>query len=104
LAPTLTQYRKKAPTTISAENIYIVWWTDKGTPNTNGEVMFRISVDRGATFGDKINLSNTATADSIDAEISAGGGNVVVTWWERNQTSDTQLRELVMIMEEPLGQ
>ena len=42
--------------------------------------MFRISTDRGATFGDKINLSNTATADAIDAEISAGGGNVVVTW------------------------
>ena len=59
-----------------------MWWTDKGTPNANGEVMFRISTDRGATFGDKINLSNTATADAIDAEISAGGGNVVVTWGE----------------------
>ncbi len=58
-----------------------MWWTDKGTPNANGEVMFRISTDRGATFGDKINLSDTATADAIDAEISAGGGNVVVTWW-----------------------
>ena len=42
----------------------------------------------GGTFGDKINLSNTTTTDSQDAEIGAEGSNVVVTWWERNQTSD----------------
>jgi hypothetical protein len=71
-----------------------VWWTDKGTPNTNGEVMFRVSTDRGATFGDKINLRNTATADSIDAEISAEGGNLVVKWWERNQTSETPVMRI----------
>ena len=47
--------------------------------------MFRISTDRGATFGDKINLSNTAAADAIDAEISAGGRNVVVTWGVGNE-------------------
>ncbi|HEY6756576.1 MAG TPA: hypothetical protein VI037_04220 [Nitrososphaera sp.] len=87
MTPTLTQYRKKASTAISGENEYIVWWTDKGTPNANGEVMFRISTDRGATFGDKINLSNTATADAIDAEISAGGGNVVVTWGGRTKSN-----------------
>ncbi len=79
----------KAPPVISGENVYVVWWTDKGTPNTNGEVMFRASTDGGATFGNKTNLSNTTTADSVDAEISAEGGSVVVTWWERNQTSDT---------------
>jgi hypothetical protein len=79
----------KAPPVISGENVYVVWWTDKGTPNTNGEVMFRASTDGGATFGNKTNLSNTTTADSVDAEISAEAGNVVVTWWERNQTSDT---------------
>ena len=71
-----------------------MWWTDKGTPNANGEVMFRISTDRDATFGDKINLSNTATADAIDAEISAGGGNVVVTWGKGNQTSDTPVMRI----------
>jgi hypothetical protein len=47
-----------------------------------------ISSDAGATFGDKVNLSNTTASDSQDAEISADGSNVVVTWWERNQTSD----------------
>jgi hypothetical protein len=84
-----TRQEPKAPPVISGENVYVVWWTDKGTPNTNGEVMFRASTDGGATFGNKTNLSNTTTADSVDAEISAEGGNVVVTWWEQNQTSDT---------------
>jgi hypothetical protein len=84
-----TRQQPKAPPVISGENVYVVWWTDKGTPNTNGEVMFRASTDGGATFGNKTNLSNTTTADSVDAEISAEGGNVVITWWERNQTSDT---------------
>jgi hypothetical protein len=78
----------KAPAVISGENVYIVWWTDRGTVNANGEVMFRASTDGGATFTDKINLSNTTNADSVDAEISAEGTDVIVTWWERNQTSD----------------
>ena len=76
----------KAPAAISGENVYIVWWTDRGTVNANGEVMFRASTDGGETFGDKINLSNTTDADSVDAEIAAEGANVIVTWWERNQT------------------
>ena len=84
-----TRQQPKAPSVISGENVYVVWWTDKGTPNTNGEVMFRASTDGGTTFGNKTNLSNTTTADSVDAEISAEAGNVVVTWWERNQTSHT---------------
>jgi hypothetical protein len=50
--------------------------------------MFRASTDGGQTFSDKINLSNTTTVDSVDAEIAAEGANVIVTWWERNQTSD----------------
>jgi hypothetical protein len=50
--------------------------------------MLRISNDAGGTFGEKLNISNTTTTDSVDAEIAADGGNVVVTWWERNQTSN----------------
>lgn len=86
--------QQKAPTVISGGNIYVVWSSDKGTPNTNGEVMFRASTDGGTTFGDKINLSNTTNADSIDAGISAEAGNIVVTWWERNQTSNTPVMRL----------
>ncbi len=75
----------RAPAVVSGDNIYIAWWTNN-TENGNEEVMFRASTDGGATFSDKINLSNTADADSIDVEIAAEGTNVIVTWWERNQT------------------
>ena len=51
--------------------------------------MFRASTDGGATFADKINLSNTTDTQSEDVEIAAEGENVMVTWWERNATSDT---------------
>jgi hypothetical protein len=77
----------KAPVTISGDNIYVTWWTNK-TTNGDGEVMFRASNDNGATFGDKINLSNNTVTNSVDAEIAAEGGNVMVTWWERNSTSN----------------
>ena len=76
----------KAPIATSGDNVYITWWSNK---TGNEEVMFRASTDNGATFGDKINLSNTTEADSDDAEIAASGNNVYVSWWERNETSDT---------------
>ena len=37
---------------------------------------------------DRINLSNITDAESVDAEIAAEGENVIVTWWERNQTAN----------------
>jgi hypothetical protein len=52
-------------------------------------VIFRASNDSGATFGDKINLSNINDTDSINAEIATEGDNVILTWWERvNATSN----------------
>ena len=82
-------FKTRAPLAISGDNMYIVWTTDKNMPNNNSEVLFRASTDNGATFGDKINLSNTTTMDSINAEIAATDGDeVIVTWWERNQTSE----------------
>jgi hypothetical protein len=77
--------KKFAPIATSSNNAYITWWSNK---TGNDEVMFRASNDNGATFGHKMNLSNTTGADSQDAEIAASGNNVYVTWWERNQTSD----------------
>src|SRR5918999_1152586 len=80
---------RKAPTVVSGDNIYIAWWTNNtAAENNNEEVMFRASNDAGATFSDKINLSNTTDADSWRVEIAAEGENVVVSWWEMNQTSD----------------
>ena len=78
----------KAPVVVSGDNIYIAWWTNK-TENGNQEVMFRASNDAGATFSNKTNLSNTTNADSTRVEIAGDGENVVVSWWETNQTSDT---------------
>ena len=50
--------------------------------------MFRVSNDVGATFVDKINLSNTTASNSQDAGISADGNNVVITWWGPQPTSN----------------
>ena len=77
----------KAPVVISGDNIYIAWWTNN-TENGNEEVMFRASNDGGATFSNKTNLSNSSDADSWSVEIAGEEENVVVSWWETNQTSD----------------
>ena len=85
-APTCTRCGF-VPVVVSGDNIYIAWWTNN-TENRNEEVMFRASTDGGATFGDKMNLSNTPDADSTRVEIAGEGDTVVVSWWETNQTSD----------------
>src|SRR5918999_3873356 len=77
----------KAPSVVSGDNIYIAWWTNN-TENGNEEVMFRASTDGGATFTDKVNLSDTTDADSWRVELHGEGDTVVVSWWETNQTSD----------------
>jgi hypothetical protein len=74
-----------APIATSGDNIYITWWTNK---TGNNEVMFRASTDNGRTFEDKINLSNSTEAESVDAQIGSSGNRVFVTWWERNQTDN----------------
>lgn len=84
---------RDAPAVVSGENVYISWWTNK-TANNNEEVMFRASTDGGATFGDKINLSNTTDADSWRVLIAGEGPNVLVSWWETNQTSDTPVAKI----------
>ncbi len=84
----------KAPAVVSGDNIYIAWWTNNTQENGNEEVMFRASNDAGQTFGDKINLSNTTDADSWRVEIAAEGADVLVTWWETNQTSDTPVARI----------
>jgi hypothetical protein len=83
----------KAPSVVTGDNIYIAWWTNN-TENGNEEVMFRASNDGGATFGDKMNLSNTPNADSWRVEVAGEGATVLVTWWETNQTSDTPVGRL----------
>lgn len=83
-----------APVVVSGDNIYVAWWTNATTENGNEEVMFRASNDAGETFSDKINLSNTPDADSWRVEIAAEGADIIVAWWETNQTSDTPVARL----------
>jgi len=85
------EFSNKAPVAISGDNIYVAWWSN----NTgNDEVMFRASADAGKTFGDKINLSNTTSSESQDAEIAADGIKVIVTWWERNQINNEPVMKI----------
>lgn len=80
---------RRAPVSISDNNVYIAWWTNDTANNNNEDVMFRASMDGGQLFGDKINLSNTTDSDSTRVEIDSDVESVVVTWWETNQTDDT---------------
>jgi hypothetical protein len=88
------EIRKMAPVVISGNNVYIVWYTNEGTVNSNYEVGFRASTDRGVTFGPITNLSNTDNSDSINAEIAAEGGNIIVSWWEKNETSNVPVAKV----------
>lgn len=67
--------------------MYIVWFTNVGTVNSNYEVDFRASTDNGQTFGPITNVSNTDNYDSVIAEISAEGDNVIISYWEQKDTS-----------------
>ncbi len=44
-------------------------------------------MDNEQTFGHITNVSNTDNYDSINAEISAEGDNVIVSYWKQNETS-----------------
>jgi hypothetical protein len=95
---------RKAPSVVSGDNIYIAWWTNN-TENGNEEVMFRASTDSGATFGDKINLSNSPDTQSRTAEIVAfGDSSVFVTWWELNENVHPHTNESVLRVSNDAGQ
>jgi hypothetical protein len=90
----LTTFDRRVPVILaSEEEIYIAWSTNN-TENGNEEVMFRASNDGGATFGDTINLSNTTDAHSWRIQMDGDGADVIVTWWETNQTSDTPVARM----------
>ena len=78
---------RQAPPLITDDNVYVAWWSNN-TANGNNEVLFRVSTDGGASFADKINLSNTTDSDSERVELDSDGENVVATWWETNQTDE----------------
>jgi hypothetical protein len=78
---------------ISGDNFYTAWSSNnigKGNTSAENDIMFRSSADRGQSFGEKINLSNSTNNDSTGVEIGAEGDNVAVLWWERNQTGTNE--------------
>lgn len=77
--------QRKVAVALSDDNIYVAWITNR---TGSGEVVFRSSNDAGGTFNDKIILSNTTNVILQDIQISAGDGNVIVTWWQTNSTSE----------------
>jgi hypothetical protein len=56
--------------------------------------LFRASTDKGQTFGDKIDLSNTTDADLTRVEIDSDADSIVVTWWETSDTSDVPVMRI----------
>jgi hypothetical protein len=71
---------------VSGDNIYIAWITNR---TGDDQVMVRSSNDAGATFNDKITLSNTTNTKLQDIQVAAGADNVVVIWRQQiNATSD----------------
>jgi hypothetical protein len=101
--PTTTLDRPKAPMAASEDgnNVYVVWWTNR---SGNWEVMFRASNDGGATFGERINLSNSPDTQSQTAEILAVGDSVFVTWWELNENVHPHTNESVLRVSNDGGQ
>jgi hypothetical protein len=93
----------KAPMAASQDgnNVYVVWWTNR---SGNWEVMFRASNDGGATFGERINLSNSPDTQSQTAEILAVGDSVFVSWWELNENVHPHTNESVLRVSNDGGQ
>lgn len=61
---------------VSGNNVYVVWEDDT---TGNDEILFRRSVDGGATFGSTINLSSDS-GDSLSVGLAVSGSNVYVVW------------------------
>jgi hypothetical protein len=66
---------------VYGNNVYAIW-----ADNTSGnrEVLFKKSVDNGASFDSIKNLSNN-TSDSLNQEIAAFGNNVYVIWLDQDE-------------------
>ena len=73
------------------DDIYFTWITNKRGIDS---VVFRRSNDAGATFDDKIILSNSINATLQNIQIVVGTENVVVTWWQMNATTDEPVAKI----------
>lgn len=64
---------------VSGNNVHVVWDDDSAHGTDNPEILYRRSIDGGATFGSVINLSNNAGL-SFFPSIAVSSNNVYVVW------------------------
>lgn len=81
VAPATPRMGHGTPVIASGDNVYMTWF-ENATGLDRPEVFFKASNDAGETFGDVINLSNSANTTSDDPAIAAEGENVYVTFWD----------------------
>ena len=62
---------------VFGENVYVVWLDQDENNNTN--ILLKVSVDGGSTFGSTMNISSNANQETFP-KISAYGSNVYVAW------------------------
>ena len=68
---------------VYGNNVYAIWADDT---SGNREVLFKKSVDNGASFDSIQNLSNN-TSDSLNQEIAVYGDNVYVVWLDKDENT-----------------
>jgi hypothetical protein len=71
----------------SANRVYLLWQHNAGT--VGKQILFKRSIDGGATFGNITNISN-GEKDSGDALLNSSGNNVYATW-DDNSTGNSQI-------------
>jgi len=70
---------------VSGDNVFAAWMDS--TPGFF-DIFVASSTDGGATFGDPINVSNTAEGFSSSPELAASGDNVHVMWQDTLPSND----------------
>jgi hypothetical protein len=73
-------------------DVYVVW--QNNPQGKNGEIVFRRSIDNGATFQNAVILSNR-TSNESHPQIAASQGNDVYVVWNDNATGNNEVK-LVM--------
>jgi hypothetical protein len=82
----------------SGNNVYGVWsYRDSDTHIR--DIFYRMSSDRGQTFTDPVNLSNSSNADSRNPVLATSGNNVYITWIEKirilSDVRDEKLKDIL---------
>ncbi|HEX7032911.1 MAG TPA: sialidase family protein [Nitrososphaera sp.] len=75
------------PQVAATENhVYVTWSGQRSAEDGTSEIFLRISRDNGQSFGDIVNLSQTADSESVDQRLAVSGDNLYVVWHDYNST------------------